>query len=313
MQAEHLAGIIPAVIVPMGPDYSIDFEAYRRYLRWIVSLGPVGIAVNVDTGEGPYLTSDERAEVIRVTKAAADTRCKIIAGCGGPSTSVAVANAKVARDAGADALLVFPTPAFLNDPLDPRIAYDYHKAIADASGLPIVLFQLGTVFGGVNYTPEALRAMMKLPQVIGIKDASFDPTRFCLVRDIVNEQDRKITLLTGNDNFLLESFLLGAEGGLLGYGAVGAGLLIEQLNAIKQNAFDLAKQQQATVQGYCDYIYGRPIGDYRGRCKVALVHMGLLNPEQTYVRPPYRSLWNDEKDRARDAVRKFGLENAGQV
>ena len=80
-----------------------------------------------------------------------------------------------------------------------------------------------------------------------------------------------------------------------------------------QRVFDLAKRQQATVQGYCDYIYGRPIGDYRGRCKVALVHMGLLNPEQTYVRPPYRSLWNDEKDRARDAVRKFGLENAGQV
>jgi 4-hydroxy-tetrahydrodipicolinate synthase len=313
MRAEDIAGIIPAVIVPMGPDYAIDFEAYRRYLKWIVGLGPVGLAVNVDTGEGPYLTSDERAEVIRVTKEVAGKRCKVIAGCGGPATATAVANAKVARDAGADALLVFPTPAFLNDPLDPRIAYEYHKAIADACDLPILLFQLGTVFGGVNYTPDALRAMMKLPQVVGIKDASFDPTRFCQVRDIVNEQDRKITLLTGNDNFILESFLHGAEGGLLGYGAVGAGLLIEQFDAIKQNAFDLAKRQQASVQGYCDYIYGRPIGDYRGRCKVALVHMGLLDPEQTYMRPPYRSLWADEKDRARDAVRKFGLENVGRA
>ena len=311
MQAEDIAGIIPAVIVPMKSDYSIDFNAYRRYLRWIVSLGPVGVAVNVDTGEGPYLTSDERAEVIRVTREAVGKHIKVIAGCGGPSTAFATANAKVAKAAGADALLVFPTPAFLNDPLDPRIPYEYHKAIADASDLPILLFQLGTVFGGVNYTPEALRAMMKLPQVVGIKDASFDPTRFCMVRDIVNEQDRKITLLTGNDNFLLESFLLGAEGGLLGYGAVGAGLLIEQLGAVKQNAFDLAKRQQATVQGYCDYIYGHPIGDYRARCKVALVHMGLLDPDQTFVRPPYRSLWDDEKDRAKDVVEKFGLTNVG--
>src|SRR5262249_10506563 len=149
-----------------------------------------------------------------------------------------------------------------------------------------------------NYTPDALRSMMKVPHVIGIKDASFDPMRFTMVRDIVDEQDRKITLLTGNDNFLLESFLMGAEGGLLGYGAVGAGLLIEQLGAVKQHAFDLAKRQQATVQGYCDYIYGHPIGDYRARCKVALVHMGILNPEQTYVRPPFRSLWEDEKDKA---------------
>ena len=67
MTPDDIAGIIPAVIVPMRSDYSIDFDAYRRYLRWIISLGPVGIAVNVDTGEGPYLTSDERAEVIRVT------------------------------------------------------------------------------------------------------------------------------------------------------------------------------------------------------------------------------------------------------
>jgi 4-hydroxy-tetrahydrodipicolinate synthase len=152
---------------------------------------------------------------------------------------------------------------------------------------------------------------MKLPQVIGIKDASFDPARFCMVRDIVNEQDRKIALLTGNDNFLLESFLLGADGGLLGYGAVGTKLLIEQHNAVKQRSFDLAKRMQSRVQGYCDYIYGRPIGDYRARCKVALVYMGLLRPEQTFVRPPYLSLWETENNRARDAVRQFELENVG--
>src|SRR5690606_29124825 len=120
-----------------------------------------------------------------------------------------------------------------------------------------------SIFGGINYPADALRSMMALPHVIGIKDASFDALRFCMVRDIVEEQDRKIALLTGNDNFMLESFLLGADGGLLGYGAVGAGLLIEQLKAVKARSFDLAKEQQATVQGFCDYIYGRPIGDYR--------------------------------------------------
>src|SRR5690606_29996696 len=126
------------------------------------------------------------------------------------------------------------------------------------------------------------------------------------------EQDRKITLLTGNDNFLLESFLHGAEGGLLGYAAVGAGLLIRQLEAVKARDFDGAIEQKAAVQGYCNYIYGHPIGDYRARCKVALVHMGLLEPEQTYVRPPFLSLWDQEKDRALAAVRKYGLENIGR-
>lgn len=313
MNANDLAGIIPAVIVPMRQDESIDFAAYQSYLEWVIRSGSVGLAVNVDTGEGPYLTSEERVEVIRFTKKVAAGRVKVIAGCGGPSTASAVANARAARDAGADTLLVFPTPAFLNDPFDPVIAVNYHSAIAAASGLPIVLFQLGTVFGGVNYTEVALDAMMKIPAVIGIKDASFDPIRFGIVRDVALRQDRKITLLTGNDNFMLESFLMGAEGGLLGYAAVGVGLLVEQLRFVQSKSFDEAQASKARVQGFCDYIYGRPIGDYRARCKVALVHMGLLSPEQTFVRAPYLSLWKQEMQRAAEVVEQYGLTGIGKT
>ena len=307
MENINLEGIIPAVIVPMKQDYSIDFEAYERYLKWIVSLEPAGLAVNVDTGEGPYLTPDERRQVIQTARKVAAGKCAIVAGVGGPGTLTAITNAKAAREAGADALLVFPTPAFLNDPLDTRIAYEYHKAIANASSLPLIVFQLGPIFGGVNYPPDALAKVLTLPQVIGLKDASFDAQRFALTRDIVRGADHPITLLTGNDNFLLESFLLGAQGGLLGYAAVGAGLLVEMFGAVTNKDFEKATAMQARVQGFCDYIYGRPIGDYRARCKVALVHMGFLTPEQTYVRPPFLSLWKAEKDAARRAVEQAGL------
>jgi 4-hydroxy-tetrahydrodipicolinate synthase len=307
MENINLEGIIPAVIVPMKQDYSVDFEAYNRYLKWIVSLGPVGLAVNVDTGEGPYLTPDERRQVIQTARTAAAGKCAIVAGVGGPGTLTAITNAKAARDAGADALLVFPTPAFLNDPLDTHIAYEYHMAIADASSLPLIVFQLGPIFGGINYPPEALAKLLTLPQVIGLKDASFDAQRFVLTRDIVRQANHPVTLLTGNDNFLLEGFLLGAQGGLLGYAAVGAGLLIEMFDAVTNKDLEKAVAMQARVQGFCDYIYGRPIGDYRARCKVALVHMGLLGPEQTYVRPPFLSLWEAEVDAARRAVEEAGL------
>jgi hypothetical protein len=64
---------------------------------------------------------------------------------------------------------------------------------------------------------------------------------------------------------------------------------------------------QARVQGFCDYIYGKPIGDYRARCKVALVHMGILTPEQTFMRPPYLSLWEVEQAMAYQAVEVAGL------
>lgn len=307
MRASQLEGIIPAVIVPMRSDFSIDEAAFEAYLEWVISQGPVGLAVNVDTGEGPYLTPDERSRVIQSARRIANGRCFIVAGVGGPGTLTAVENAKAARDAGADALLVFPTAAFLNDPLDESIAYDYHRLIGEASGLPLIVFQLGPLFGGVNYPADALTRILQLSQVIGLKDASFDAQRFVVTRDIVRQADHPVTLLTGNDNFLLESFLLGAQGGLLGYAAVGVGLLVEMLDAVKNQEFDQAVAMQGRVQGFCDYIYGRPIGDYRARCKVALVHMGLLAPEQAYVRPPYLSLWETEKEAARQAVKNAGL------
>ena len=79
------------------------------------------------------------------------------------------------------------------------------------------------------------------------------------------------------------------------------------LNAVASKKFARAAAMQNRVQGFCDYIYGRPLGDYRGRCKVALVPMGLLAPEQTYVRPPFLSLWEAEKEAAYRAVEKAGL------
>src|SRR5512138_3489369 len=123
MKPLNLEGIIPAVIVPMRQEYSIDVEALRGYLEWVVSMGPVGLAVNADTGEGPYLTAEERSLVIRTAREVAAGRCAVVAGVGGPSTQAAIGNARAAREAGADALLVFPTPAFLNDPLYVRIPY----------------------------------------------------------------------------------------------------------------------------------------------------------------------------------------------
>lgn len=307
MKTLNLEGIIPAIIVPMRKDYAIDLPALRRYLEWLISLGPAGLAVNADTGEGPYLTPEERRLVIQTAHEVARGRCAIVAGVGGPSTQAAIGNAEAAAEAGADALLVFPTAAFLNDPLDTRIPYEYHRAIAEASGLPLVAFQLGPIFGGVNYPPEALEHLLQLPQIIAIKDASFDAQRFSVMRDVVRSADHPVTLLTGNDNFLLESFLLGAQGGLLGYAAVGAGPLIDMLRAVQKKDFEKATAMQPLVQGFCDYIYGRPIGDYRARCKVALVHMGLLLPEQTFVRPPFLSLWDSEQEKARRAVEKAGL------
>src|SRR6266853_3579788 len=150
----NLDGLIPATVLPMDADGRIDEPALRSYIGWIVEQGPVALAINVDTGEGPHLTHDEKIRVLEIVNDVTDL--PIVAGLAGPSTEAAVRQARDFRAAGADALLVFPIPAYLSEPLYVRVPVAYHEAIAQV-GLPMILFQLQPALGGLNFEPDALR------------------------------------------------------------------------------------------------------------------------------------------------------------
>jgi 4-hydroxy-tetrahydrodipicolinate synthase len=212
-----LSGLIPATVLPMHADGSVDEPGLRTYIRWVVDQGPVALAINVDTGEGPHLTHEEKVRTLEVVRETTDI--PIVAGVAGPSTAAAVRQAAEFKVAGADAFLVFPIPAYLSEPLDPRIPVAYHEAIAEV-GLPLILFQLQPALAGLNFQPDTLRAMASVEGVVAIKEASFDARRFVDTARLIEDLPRPITLLTGNDNFILESFFLGATGALIGFGAV---------------------------------------------------------------------------------------------
>ena len=152
----NLDGLIPATVLPMHADGGIDEPALRSYIGWVAGQGPVALAINVDTGEGPHLTHDEKVRVLRIVREVTDL--PIVAGLAGPSTDAAVRQATDFKAAGADALLVFPIPAYLSEPLDARVPVGYHEAIAEV-GLPMILFQLQPALAGLNFEPDTLRAM----------------------------------------------------------------------------------------------------------------------------------------------------------
>ena len=68
----NLEGLIPATVLPMHADGSIDEAGLRTYIRWVVDQGPVALAINVDTGEGPHLTHDEKIRVLEVVDETTD-------------------------------------------------------------------------------------------------------------------------------------------------------------------------------------------------------------------------------------------------
>ena len=162
----------------MRSDASIDEESLRRYVDWLAGQGVRGLAVNVDTGEGPHLFPEERLRVLEIVAEEVSGRALVVAGLAASFTEQARRIAADTARAGADALLVFPISAYQGEPLDPEIPASYHRAVAEASGLPLIAFQLQPALGGVNFSAEAIERIMGIDGVVAIKEASFDAKRF---------------------------------------------------------------------------------------------------------------------------------------
>lgn len=299
-------GLIPATVLPMTKDGDPDEGALRRYIRWITEQGPVALAINVDTGEGPHLTHGEKVRVLEVVKE--ETRLPCLAGVAGPFTSQAVAQAKDLKAAGADALLVFPIPAYLSTPLDPEIPYRYHRAIATA-GLPLVLFQLQPALGGVNYQWDVLERLIAIEDVAAIKEASFDTRRYLdtvrSIQQLERYKDGNFTILSGNDNFIWESFVLGCSGVLIGFGAIMTREQVQMIDAWKAGKLEESRDLGERIQRLADVVFAPPVANYRARLKEALVMLGVL--ETSYVREPLIPIGDNERTRLRKALIEAGL------
>lgn len=300
----NLRGIIPACVTTFDADGKFDELAYRRYLQWLLPQGPVALAINADTGEGPHMWPDERERVLRV----AVEECgdvPVIAGLSAMFTAQAVEEAKRAQGAGAQGLLVFPIPAYQGTPLDPQIPVAYHEAIARGCGLPMIAFQLQPALGGVIFSEDTLRRIAAIDNVVALKEASFDARLYLLTRRMIERLERPIDLLTGDDNFIYESFVMGAEGALIGFGTLATDLQVEMYRLTREDRWDEARRIWEQILPLEEVVYGQPVRDYRARTKVALKLLGVI--DSTVMRPPLLPVGDEATGAIRDALIGAGL------
>ena len=293
-------GIFPATITPMNEDFSIDFDSFKNYLIWLKNQDVSGFAINVDTGEGPSLMSEERMKLLTIAKEVSED-LRIIAGITGSSTESAVKEAKNAVSSGANALLIFPNSTFRGKPQDSELIYKYHEAIALETDADIILFNLQDALGGCLYTNETLKKLISIPQVKAIKEASFDVSIFKSLYQFLKNQNKKISFLTGNDNFIFDSFSMGADGGLLGSCAQLTQFQVDCLNFIKNKQYDRAKELSNIFQPIIDVIFMPPVSNYRARTKYSLKLQGVIPND--YVRPPLTEISNEEKKKIKKALK----------
>ncbi|HEV2029872.1 MAG TPA: dihydrodipicolinate synthase family protein [Candidatus Dormibacteraeota bacterium] len=293
-------GLFPATVLPMTQDAQIDEPALRHYMTHIAQTTIHGVAINVDTGEAPHLSHEERVRVLEIVVDEIGDRLPVIAGLPAQFTEQAVAYGRDYKTAGASALLVFPISAYQGSPMDPEVVVRYHAAVGDGVGLPLVLFNLLPSLGGVLLPAEIIERLCGLAPVVAIKDASFDARIFVDLMAAVRQQARPIAVLTGDDPFIHESFVLGADGALLGFGAVPTRQLAEMVDLAVSGRFAESKVVMDRLAPLERAMFAPPVRDYRARAKEALVMQGII-PRAT-VREPLLPISPADRQGMRDAM-----------
>lgn len=165
-------GSFTALVTPFKSG-SLDEEAMRQLVNWQIAEGSNGLVPVGTTGESPTLNHDEHNKVVEWCVQEAKGRVPVIAGAGSNSTTEAVALARHAEKAGADAVLVV-TP-YYNKPTQEGM-YHHFKAVNDAIGIPIIIYNIPPR-SVVDLTVETMTRLFELKNIAGVKDATANLAR----------------------------------------------------------------------------------------------------------------------------------------
>ncbi len=167
-----LQGSICALVTPFN-DGAVDDSSYEELVEWQIDQGTEGLVPCGTTGESPTLSHNEHMRVVEICINVAKGRVPVIAGTGSNSTEEAIMLTKHAKKAGADAALVV-TP-YYNKPTQEGL-YQHYKALNDAVDLPVIIYNIpGRSI--IDMTVDTMTRLAKLPNIIGVKDATNDVAR----------------------------------------------------------------------------------------------------------------------------------------
>lgn len=206
IQATRLKGMGVALITPFKADESIDYDALLRMVDYIIQNNADYLCVLGTTAETPTLDEDEKKKIKKLVVERVNGRVPILLGVGGNNTRAVVNSLKNDDFTGVDAVLsVVP---YYNKPSQEGI-YQHYKAVAEASKLPVVLYNVpGRT--GVNMTAETtLRLAREFDNIIAIKEASGNLNQ---MNDIIKNKPDNFMVISGDDCFTFPLITMGAVG-----------------------------------------------------------------------------------------------------
>ncbi|MGB5184606.1 MAG: dihydrodipicolinate synthase family protein, partial [Xanthobacteraceae bacterium] len=298
-------GVIPAVLLPFADDLTIDDKSFRKHLTDVAAAeGLSAVTVNAHSTEVASCSFDEQRRVLEIAQDEIGGRLPIVNGVWADGSIEAARIARMADEGGTSALLVFP-PAPFTLGQSPAMAVEHFKRIADATSLPLIVFQY-PLATGQGYPRDTLLQMIEaVPTIRAIKDWAGNVQQHEMHIRTLQALKRPVNVLTTHSSWLLSSLVLGCNGLLSGSGSVIADLQAALFRAVQRNDLAEARRLNDRIYPLACVFYAEPWADMHNRMKEALVLLGRL--PRAVVRPPLVKLSRVEIDRIRAALVEAGL------
>lgn len=240
------------MMTAFNADESINEQELRNQVNRLIAAGVSGLFPLGTNGEVYALTNDEKLEVLRIVVDEVKGRVPVYAGTGCISTKETIKLSRQAKDLGVDALSIV-SPYFVQVNQDD--IYRHFSAIAESTDLPILLYNMPARTGNnIDYT--TVKKLAKYENIVGIKDSSgnFDNTlRY------IEDTDRRLSVLAGNDSLILWTLLAGGHGAVAGCSNVFPELVVSIYKLWEQGDFEAANVQQRKMRPLRDVMkYGNP-------------------------------------------------------
>ncbi|MCR5725816.1 MAG: 4-hydroxy-tetrahydrodipicolinate synthase [Treponema sp.] len=299
----QLRGAFTAMVTPMLPDGSVDYEGFRKNVLFQLEKGIDGLVPLGTTGETPTLAEDEEAKMIEIVikevrdwEKQKNKKVPVIIGAGSNNTIDAVRYCTRAKEMGADAALVV-TP-YYNKPSDEGI-FRHFEAVSKV-GIPIVVYNIAGRTGKNISTPTLVR-IASLPNIVGVKEASGDINQMMAVIAQIKSKKPDFAVLSGDDGLTLPLVAVGGDGIVSVVSNLAPAEVTEMTQAALRGDMEKARALHYRLLPFfkAAFVDGNPTS-----IKYAMNYKGL---PAGALRLPLVEVHDEAKKVIEDALKKCGL------
>ena len=197
--------LLTAMVTPFLDNGEVDYAEVKRLAVHLIENGNDSILVCGTTAETPTLTHEEKVNIVKTVKEAVGERAKIVVGTGTNCTRTTIEATKEMEALGADGILV--VEPYYNKPSQEGM-YQHFKAVAEATSLPIILYNIPGRCG-VNMTPELIARLAQIPNIVAVKEAGGSVEQVSKIRTLVPDD---FVIYSGDDSLTLPMMSVGAYG-----------------------------------------------------------------------------------------------------